>query len=374
VNNPNLTSPRIIIAGGGTGGHVFPALAIQQALSRRCTNATVIFVGTCHGLEATVIPRVGETLYKLWISGFSRQHILRNMLLPIKLAVSFGQSLALLSRFRPHTVIGTGGYVMGPVLWTAQHLKIPTLIQEQNSFPGYTTRRLAPKASMVCAGFEDVKSRLPGVRVEFTGNPLRASFTAIDRGTAQKRWALDASRKTVLVFGGSAGARSINEAIAGALRELLESFNVIWQTGRLGIPSSLDQTVIQTAIAAKRLIVREFIDDMASAYAAADLAVCRAGAMTLAELAMIGLPAVLIPYPFATDDHQTANANSVVERGAAVIIPDRELNAGKIMSVIKDSMQDELKLAQMASHMKSLARPDAADRIAGIALTLAGLS
>lgn len=371
MSNSIRKSPRILIAGGGTGGHVFPALAIKQALVRRNKDATVVFAGTRQGLEAVVIPREGETLKKIWISGFSRGNLFRNIFLPIKLAVSFAQSLILLSRFRPHVVIGTGGYVMGPVLWTAQQIKIPTLIQEQNSFPGYTTRKLAQRASVVCAGFEDVKKSLPNTRIEFTGNPLRESFTVIEWDKAQKRWMLDADRKTILVFGGSAGARSINEAIAGTLNQLLMSYNVIWQTGRLGIPSSVDHHVVEKAASEKHLIVCEFIDDMVGAYAVADLAVCRAGAMTLAELAMSGLPAILIPYPFATDDHQTANAKSVVEQKAAAWISDRDLTADKLLSVIRECIEDKSGLTRMASCMKSLSRPEAADRIAEITLSLA---
>jgi len=370
VNSARGQETRVVIAGGGTGGHVFPALAIRQALARLAPSARVVFVGTRHGLEATVLPRHGETVRWLWISGFSRRAWWKNVLLPLKLAVSLAQSLRLLLAFRPQVVIGTGGYVMGPVLWTAQMLGIPTIIQEQNSRPGYTTRRLAKRASVVCAGFDDAKEHLPAAKVRLTGNPLRASFAIEDRAQAQQRWNLDWSRKTVLVFGGSAGARSINEALAPALGDLLTSFNVIWQTGKLGMPAAADEVIVNTATREKRLLVYSFIEDMAGAYAVSDLAVCRAGAMTLAELAVAGLPAVLIPYPFATDDHQTANARAAVQRGAVVLIADGDLTAPSLLKVVRDCLASDEKRAVMAANMKVLARPQAAEDIARIALSL----
>jgi UDP-N-acetylglucosamine--N-acetylmuramyl-(pentapeptide) pyrophosphoryl-undecaprenol N-acetylglucosamine transferase len=370
VSSVHRQETRLVIAGGGTGGHVFPALAIRQALARLAPDVRVVFVGTRHGLEATVLPQHGEIVRWLWISGFSRRSWWKNFLMPVKLAVSLAQSLRLLLAFRPQVVIGTGGYVMGPVLWTAQMLGIPTLIQEQNSRPGYTTRKLAKRARVVCAAFEEVKSHLPSAKVQVTGNPLRASFAIEDRARAQQRWNLDWSRRTVLVFGGSAGARSINEALAPALSDLLASFNVIWQTGKLGVPAAADQAVMDAAMRDKHLLVHSFIEDMAGAYAVSDIAVCRAGAMTLAELATAGLRAVLIPYPFATDDHQTANARVAAERGAAVLIADGDLTAQRLVKEVHECLTSDERRAAMSAKMKALARPQAADDIARIALSL----
>lgn len=361
---------RLVIAGGGTGGHVFPALAIRQAIARCTPNARVVFAGTKHGLEATVLPRYNEELQTLWISGFSRRSLYRNMLLPLKIAVSFLQSLRLLTAFRPHAVIGTGGYAMGPVLWSAQMLGIPTVLQEQNSFPGYTTRKLARRARFVCVGFEDAKKHLAGAHVAVTGNPLRSEFAALERSQARQRWDLDYSRKTLLIFGGSAGARRINEAVAPILQSLLNQCNVIWQTGRIGLPESVDRQALESGKSEKRLIVREFIDDMPDAYGVSDLAICRAGAMTLAELAVAGLPAILIPYPFAADDHQTANARSAVNKEAAVLIPDHNLTPESILKHVSSILQSDTNLQRMATQMKTLSQPDAADRIAEITLSL----
>jgi UDP-N-acetylglucosamine--N-acetylmuramyl-(pentapeptide) pyrophosphoryl-undecaprenol N-acetylglucosamine transferase len=370
LSNPHRKIPRILIAGGGTGGHVFPALAIKQAIAAKAPDARIIFAGTRRGFEASILPRNHETLKFIWISGFSRRHMLQNLLLPLKLVVSFAQSLGLMMSFRPHLVIGTGGYVMGPVLWTAQWIGVPTLLQEQNSYPGYTTRKLSRKATVVCAGFEEVKNRLSAKRVEVTGNPLRSTFRAADRESARNKWNLDSNRQTILIFGGSAGAKSINEAVAGSIAELTSAFNVLWQTGKSGVPTSADQQTMLHATQAKHLLILEFIEDMANAYAIADLAICRAGAMTLAELAVIGVPAILVPYPFATDDHQSANAKSVAEKGGAVCIKDSELSPTLLTSTVRDILESADKLSQMSDGMKSLARPDAATRIAEIALTI----
>jgi len=353
---------------------VFPALAIRQAIAHAAPSAKVVFVGTRHGLEATVLPQQGETVHWLWISGFSRRKWWKNVWLPLKLIVSLAKSMKLLLSFRPQVVIGTGGYVMGPVLWTAQMLGIPTLIQEQNSRPGYTTRRLAKRASVVCAGFDEAKKHLPPAKVKVTGNPLRASFTVEDRAQARQRWNLDDSRRTLLAFGGSAGARSINEALAPVLGDLLTDFNIIWQTGKSGVPAAADSEIMNSAMRERHLLVHVFIEDMAGAYAVSDLAVCRAGAMTLTELAVAGLPAVLIPYPFATDDHQTANARATLERGAAVLIADKELTSERLERTVRECLTSDEKLAAMAANMRALARPRAADEIAGIALSLAQAS
>lgn len=367
----NHQNNRFVIAGGGTGGHVFPALAIGQAIQKRDPRAEIMFVGTKHGIEAKVMPQYGQRLTTLWISGFTRRALHKNVLLPFKLAVSLLQCASLLMRFKPSVVIGTGGYVMGPMLWTAQRSGIPTLIQEQNSYPGYTTRKLANHAKMICAGFEDAKRQLPNADIEVTGNPLRAAFTVLDRAAARRNWPLDDSRRTILVFGGSAGAKSINLVIGQALPAILLHHNLIWQTGKLGVPASVDQALLKQFVQEKKLIVCEFIDDMPGAYAVADVSICRAGAMTLAELTMAALPAILIPYPYATDDHQTANARSVVEAGAAMMIADRELTAELLTSKIQACLNSESVLTDMATRMKSLARPHAADRIAEIAFTLA---
>ena len=362
---------RVIIAGGGTGGHVFPALAIRQALDQREPDANVIFVGTKRGLEARVIPQAGERLKQIWISGYSRNRMLSNILLPIKLVISILQSLWLHVRFRPDVVIGTGGYVTGPVVWTAQQAGIPTVIQEQNSFPGWTTKKLARKATAVCLGFEDARRRITSANMHVTGNPLRSSFRTLSREDARKAWPLDPQRKTLLVVGGSLGARSINEATGYLLSEIGNNINLIWQTGRTGVPLTVDSTLLDRMREEHHAEVREFIEDMPGAYAMADLAICRAGAMTLAELAVTGVPAILVPFPHATDDNQTVNAQSVVNAGAARLIPDRDLTSEVLLSQINACMTPESTLQSMSLAMKSLAKPDAALTVADIVIRLA---
>jgi UDP-N-acetylglucosamine--N-acetylmuramyl-(pentapeptide) pyrophosphoryl-undecaprenol N-acetylglucosamine transferase len=371
VSNAPSSPLRVLIAGGGTGGHVFPAVAIRQAIGVRQPNAKVIFVGTGSGIEARLIPQMGETLQTIWISGLSRSRPLQNLLLPLKLLVSIIQSLWLLLKFRPHVAIGTGGYVMGPVLWLAQKMGIATILQEQNSFPGLTTKKLARRATAVCVGFEDAIARIPAANITYTGNPLRQSFRTLKREEGQSKWPLDFRRRTILVVGGSAGARSINEVVADALPQLMERYNLIWQTGKTGVPDRADTTLIQKCFESRRLVLREFIDDMPSAYAVVDLAVCRAGAMTLAELAAAGVSAVLVPYPFATDDHQTVNAESVIKVGGALMITDRDLSAEALLDAVTTSLESDEVYSRMARAMKSLAKPDAALDIADIAIQAA---
>jgi UDP-N-acetylglucosamine--N-acetylmuramyl-(pentapeptide) pyrophosphoryl-undecaprenol N-acetylglucosamine transferase len=362
---------RVLIAGGGTGGHVFPAVAVRQAISVREPNAQVLFLGTRNGLEARVIPKLGERFGTIWVSGFSRSHPLQNILLPLKLLASIIQSIWFLLKFRPHIVIGTGGYVMGPVLWIAQRFGFPTLIQEQNSLPGWTTRRLSRRATTVCVGFAETAGRLKAANLVHTGNPLRSSFRTITRSEAREHWKLDEDRRTLLVVGGSLGARSINEAIGSVLPDLLAKYNLIWQTGKSGVPAKTNLDKLKTAEADHQLIVREFIDDMPGAYAMSDLALCRAGAMTLAELAVSGVPAILIPYPFAAEDHQTVNGQSIVDAGAAIMIQDRDLSGDAIIAAISRCLDSSEDHERMKNAMKAMARPAAAMDIADIALKIA---
>ncbi|MBI5059873.1 undecaprenyldiphospho-muramoylpentapeptide beta-N-acetylglucosaminyltransferase [candidate division KSB1 bacterium] len=370
----NQHEVRVLIAGGGTGGHVFPAIAIAQAIQESYPSAQIQFVGTKAGVENRVVPHAGFALRTIWISGFARRRILKNLALPLKLIVSFGQCYRLLRAVRPQIVIGSGGYVMGPVLLVAQKLGYPTLIQEQNSLPGVTTRKLAAGAGAICVGFDDSRQRLGSAKAVFTGNPVRSEFRVMDRASSLARWKLDPSRKTLLVFGGSLGARSVNEALATVLPQMIATYNVIWQTGRSGVPVSVSREFIHEARTAGRLAVLDFIEDMATAYAAADLSVCRAGAMTLAELALAGLPAILVPYPHAADDHQTVNAQSVVAVGAATWIADRELEGPRVLHAVSELLGDAARLSGMAAAMRSLGKPDAARRIAAIAMELASKS
>lgn len=258
---------------------------------------------------------------------------------------------------------------MGPVLWIAQFLGKKTVLQEQNSFPGLTTRKLAPKAKAICLGFESAKDKLNSSKTFYTGNPLRSSFQQSQRDDAMKVWGFDSSRKTILITGGSLGAQSINYAVAECLPSLLPTYNVIWQTGKTGIPDIADAKLILNASRdrEKSLVVLPFIENVADAYAVADLAVCRAGALTLAELAIVALPAILVPYPFAADDHQTANAMSLVNGGAAYLIADKDLDGNILLNCIASFFNNEATQNKMTDSMKNFAKPQAASDIAEIA-------
>ncbi len=348
---------RALIAGGGTGGHLFPALAVAEILRER--GAETLFVGTKSGVEAKVVPEKGFELEYLWLSGFNRRKIASNLLFPIKVLVSFIQSFVIISRYRPQVALGTGGYVCGPILLAAAIRKVPLLLQEQNSFPGVTTRLLARFAGEVFLNFKEAASYLPqGTKWRFLGNPVRPGFSQLDRREAIKLWKLNPSLPTLLVFGGSQGALSINKAVAEILPQLGSLCNLIWSRGRMDTSEPKGWTGPGV------MVVRPFIDDMPSACAAADLAVCRSGAMTLSELQAAALPAILIPYPYAAGDHQKRNAESFSGRGGALLIENRDLNGNKLLSMIQALFDQRERLEEMRTALKAFPKQDTAAVIA----------
>ncbi|MFH1011972.1 MAG: undecaprenyldiphospho-muramoylpentapeptide beta-N-acetylglucosaminyltransferase [bacterium] len=368
---------RVLIAGGGTGGHLFPAIAIREALANLATERAVevLFVGTKHGLEAQLLPRLGERLKFLWISGFAGKNPARKLLVFVQLVVSMIQSAALLASFRPHVVVGTGGFASGPIVFCAQLLGVPTLLQEQNAFPGLTTRLLARFAKKICVHFPEASSKLPRPeRVLVTGNPLRSSLTSVSQKQARQFWGFDEERPVLLVVGGSLGARSINNALADALGQILAQANLLWQVGRTGLPPNADLALCDRATSSHQLVIREFIHEMPMAYAAANLALCRAGAITLAELALVGLPAILVPYPFAAHQHQDWNAQAYEKMGAALRIPDHELTGEKAGQTALEILENSKRLQEMSDAMRTFAKPNAATDIAKIVMELGGKS
>ncbi len=365
-------APRILIAAGGTGGHLFPALAMADAIKRLKPDVCVVFVGTKKRIESRVVPSAkggGFEFHTIWVSGFDRRLKLSTVVFPLKVVVSLVQSFFLIRRMRPQVVVGTGGYVSGPVLFMASLMGIPTVIHESNSYPGVTTRLLARKVDHVLIAFDATKRWLSRTdNVELLGTPTRAEFGSPDlSGQREGRAAfgLDPDKPTVLVVGGSLGAASINSAILSMLDELLaQRVQFVWQTGEG------DFERVQQAVGERRVgWVGPFIDAMERAYAAADVVVCRSGALTLAELTVVGKPAILVPYPHAAADHQTLNARMMVEAGAAVMIRDAELSTGlheKLFSLLHD---DERRRA-MAAASKALGRPEATRMIAEKILSL----
>ena len=357
--------PRFVFAGGGTGGHLYPALAIAEEIRRRVDDAEIVFIGTAGKIEARVVPKAGYRFETIWISGFRRTLSWSLFLFPVKVLVSLAQSWLLLHRLRPAVVVGTGGYVCGPPVFMASLRGIPVVVQEQNSYPGVTTRMLAKRAAKVFLSYERSKKYLdPRTKTVVVGNPTRSSVGHVGREEAATFFGIDPSLTTVLIFGGSLGASSINRAVGKRLPGLLEGeTQLLWQTGERDVAAAKAAIENLSAEHRKRVKVFAFIDRMDLAYGASDIAVCRSGASTLAELALAGVPAVLVPYPFAAADHQTENAKAVAEQGAAVVCPDKEID-DRITEMLGGLFHDVARRRTMAERMRSLARPEAAATIA----------
>jgi UDP-N-acetylglucosamine--N-acetylmuramyl-(pentapeptide) pyrophosphoryl-undecaprenol N-acetylglucosamine transferase len=360
-------NPRILIAAGGTGGHLFPAISIAEQIKEIEPGAEFLFVGAKGKIEQRVVPERGYSFQPIWISGFARGLKARNILVPVKIVVAMMQSVALIRNFKPHVAVGTGGFVTGPVLYAASFLHVPTLIQEQNSFPGFTTRRLARRASEVHVGFEETTRFLRSARnVKVSGNPTRDTLGTIEREKGAGFFNLDPHKKTLLVFGGSLGASSINMAVLGLAEDLCSrGFQLIWQTGERDY-----EKIKSGLISSSGLCIEKFIEKMEYAYAAADLVVCRAGAITLAELTRVGKAAVLVPYPHAAAGHQLLNARALVDVGAAALVLDHELGSN-LKETVFGLLQDDRRRDAMAQRSQSLGKPQAAKTIAEAVLRLA---
>jgi len=353
---------KIVFAGGGTGGHLYPALNIAQAVSQRHPSR-ILFVGTKRGLEKEKVPAAGFDIRFIPVAGLQRRLTVKNLSVPFKLALSLYLCRKMLKQFAPHLVIGTGGYVMGPVLRTAQSMNIPTVLQEQNIFPGMTTRLLASKAEYVFLPAEAAKKyfkRQDNLLV--TGNPLRLQQVKEKRADILKSFGLQDGKRTILVFGGSQGAASINRALSRLLDSgaLPPDTQVLWQTGSRHY-EQMRQLKQQKGW--QGVSILPFIDPMPRAYAAADLAVCRAGAMTLAELAQAGLPAVLIPYPASAGDHQMLNAVALSDSNAAMVLKDDESLADQLQEALNTVFRNPQLLDTMSRNMRAAHRADALEII-----------
>jgi UDP-N-acetylglucosamine--N-acetylmuramyl-(pentapeptide) pyrophosphoryl-undecaprenol N-acetylglucosamine transferase len=362
----------IVFAGGGTGGHLFPAIAIADEIKRTRPEAEITFIGTQHKIEAKVVPQHGYGFETIWVSGLRRRLSLENILFPVKFVVALVQSLFLIRRLNPDVVVGTGGYVCGPPLFVASLLGIPTLIQEQNSYPGITTRLMASRANEVHLSFNHSQRYLRRTdNVHISGNPTRAGVGKISRDAGAEYLGLRSGKLTLLVFGGSLGASSINDAVLGILPQLVaKGIQIVWQTGESDY-QRIESEASRLANTSGGIVkVHKFIDKMEYAYAACDLAVCRAGATTVAELSKAGVPSVLIPYPYAAADHQTENARAMVEAGAAVMIKDADLRV-ELLSAVQKLIADRDRLQRMQEHARRVGNADAASIIARAALNLA---
>jgi UDP-N-acetylglucosamine--N-acetylmuramyl-(pentapeptide) pyrophosphoryl-undecaprenol N-acetylglucosamine transferase len=348
---------KIIIAGGGTGGHIFPAIAIANALKEMDNSIEILFVGAKGKMEMEKVPQAGYKIEGLDIAGFNRSSLIKNIGLPFKLVKSFLQVRSIFKKFKPDAAIGVGGYSSFPVLRSAQAKGIPTFIHESNSFAGRSNIMLGKKATKVFTGTDGMEKFFPKDRIVVTGNPVRAGIahSMISQSEGKKFFSLEEGKKTVLIIGGSLGARSINEAIDKHMDELLNAgLQLIWQTGKTYQPK---------ATANKSVWVQAFINQMEYAYAAADMVISRSGAMSVAELCVVKKPVLFVPYPFAAEDHQTVNAKQLVNKNAALMVKDSEA-LDKVVPVIIALAKDDNRQAELKRNIGALAITDADKKIA----------
>jgi UDP-N-acetylglucosamine--N-acetylmuramyl-(pentapeptide) pyrophosphoryl-undecaprenol N-acetylglucosamine transferase len=357
-----MKSHNFIVSGGGTGGHIFPAVAIANAIRKREPEAKILFVGANGKMEMEKVPAAGYEIVGLNITGIKRSLSLSNLMVPIKLWKALRKAAGILKSFKPDAVIGVGGYASGAVLYAATEKKIPTLIQEQNSFPGITNRILSKRVNKICVAYDGMEKFFPAQKIVITGNPVRSEMLKpnTNREEAFRFFDLDESKFTVLVIGGSLGARSINEAMINHVKKLTENgIQVIWQTGK-GNAANAQLAAKEAGI--ENVKVHEFIQKMDLAYACADLVVSRAGAIAVSELCLVKKPSILIPFPFAAEDHQTSNAKALSEKGAAILIRDDQAKE-KLAHEILNLYSDEQRRVEMMAQISAFARPDAAELI-----------
>ena len=373
-------SPRILISGGGTGGHIHPALAIAEALLDRDPHTAIEFVGALGRMEMERIPAAGHTITGLPITGIDRKISWRNLRFPFRLLRSLWMSKRIIKRFQPNVVVGVGGFASGPLLWAAARAGIPTLIQEQNGFPGITNRLLAQKVDRVCAGFPGLERWFPEQKIVETGNPLRSGIlnrlgqgevNPQNNNDARAHFGLAMDAPVLLVLGGSLGAASMNTAVRQLVSSApLESqgIQVLWQCGGR---YATQQVAWAEAQGDPNLHVLGFIDRMDLAYDAASMIASRAGAMSIAELALVGKPTLLVPSPHVAEDHQTKNARSVVDRNGAILVPDSRI-AEDLGTEVNRLLSDKEKCQSLASALLATARPEAAQKVADEVWTLIG--
>lgn len=362
---------RIIISGGGTGGHIFPAVSIANALKAKRPDARILFVGALGRMEMQRVPAAGYDIVGLPVCGFDRKHLWRNIAVLWKLAKSQLKARHIIKEFRPQVAVGVGGYASGPTLKVAGMMGIPTLIQEQNSYAGVTNKLLAQKAEKICVAYEGMERFFPAGKIIMTGNPVRQDLLdrQTDRNEAIRSFGLDPEKKTILIIGGSLGARTINQCVLSHL-DLIRSSGVqfIWQTGKIYIDDARRR--VAEARELPMLHVTDFISRMDLAYSAADLVISRAGAGSISEFCLLHKPVVLVPSPNVAEDHQTKNALALVDKGAALYVKDSEAQE-KMLATAIDAVNDAPRLRTLSENIAKLAFYNSADRIADEVLALA---
>ncbi|WP_324679573.1 undecaprenyldiphospho-muramoylpentapeptide beta-N-acetylglucosaminyltransferase [Hymenobacter sp. GOD-10R] len=361
------TPYRVIISGGGTGGHIFPAVAIANELRRRQPEAEILFVGANGRMEMTRVPEAGYEIIGLDISGLQRRLTPQNLLFPVRVFRSVRKAGKLLESFRPDAVVGVGGYASAPVLIAATSRGIPALIQEQNSYAGLVNKLLSRRVDRICVAYEGMEKFFPATKLVLTGNPVRTEIAGGSRIEALQFFGLSPEKKTLLVVGGSLGARTLNQATAAALSRLREAgVQLIWQTGKLYYPEAQQQAADYAEAGLK---VLEFVKRMDLAYAAADVVISRAGALSVSELCLTGKPSILVPSPNVAEDHQTKNALALVERQAALLVTDAEAPA-KLYDQALALLADPARQQQLSQNVRLLAHPDATTAIVDELLAL----
>lgn len=362
---------RIIISGGGTGGHIFPAISIANAIKAKHPDAQILFVGALGRMEMQRVPAAGYEIKGLPICGFDRKHLLKNIVVLFKIWKSQHMAKKIIKDFKPMAAVGVGGYASGPTLNQCAAMGIPCLIQEQNSYAGVTNKLLAKKASKICVAYEGMDRFFPADKIIMTGNPVRQNVlqTDITKEEARKAFGLEPDKKTILVVGGSLGARTVNESIINHL-DIVENADVqiIWQTGKYYNKAIMDTLAQHKPI--KNLKVMDFISDMGAAYRAADLVISRAGASSISEFSLIGKPVILVPSPNVAEDHQTKNALALVNKDAALYVKDIEAPDTLLDTALK-TVNDEAKLASLSENIKKLGLKNSADVIADEVIKLA---
>ncbi len=353
---------RLIISGGGTGGHIFPAIAIADTFRERHPNAEILFVGALGRMEMTRVPEAGYKITGLWISGLQRSLTFSNLLFPVKLIASYFKAKTIVDDFAPHAVIGTGGYASGPIMLAATRKKIPSVIQEQNSFAGLTNKQVAGKVSKVCVAYEGMEKYFPKHKIVLTGNPVRKDILIIDgkRDRALSHFGLEAGKKTLLILGGSLGAKTINESILAGIDKLIGAqIQIIWQTGKIYISDYQEQL---RKYDVKKIRVYGFLKEMDLAYAAADVVISRSGAIAVSELCIVKKPSILVPSPNVAEDHQMKNAMALVSKHAAQLVTDRDARNNLVDEVLK-LIFDEHRAAKLSENITGFARPNATNEI-----------
>lgn len=349
-----MTQYKFILSGGGTGGHIYPAIAIANELKSQFPDAEFLFVGAQDKMEMQKVPQAGYEIKGLWIAGLQRKLTLQNMMFPLKLAASLLESRRIIKKFKPNVVIGTGGFASGPLLQAAGSAGIPTVIQEQNSFPGITNKLLSKKANAICVAYENLEHFFPKEKIVFTGNPVRQDLIDIDskREEAIAFYGLDPNKKTLLVLGGSLGARRINQLIEKELQDFLsQDVQIIWQCGKLYFEDYKKYNQ-------QNVRVVDFIERMDFVYAAADVIISRAGASSVSELCIVGKPVIFIPSPNVAEDHQTKNAQAIVDAKGAILLKESELES-QFSIVFEALLKDQGKQNQLSENIKKLAKPNA---------------